>query len=399
MASRFLALPPSSATFPAMRLIDRYIGRDLLMTALFAVLALSLVLILGEIFKKVFTFVIDHNVPAAFILTFIGFFLPSSLTYSIPWGFLTAVLLVFGRLSAGNELTALRTAGVSIPRIARPVLFLAAFFSGICLWINLYVAPRAEQKLKNAFFEVATSNPAAVFSGDQVISDFPGKKIYVGNMSGNLLENVHVFDLNDSNQPVRVVFARQGRLETDLPNKQIKMRLEDSRYEQRDESRPTDLTQIKDGITMGEFVFPISLEELYRKKQKRTRIETLVYGELRTELQTLAASEKTLKPKEVADFKRRQAATRTEFNKRFSFSLACLTFALIGIPLGITAHRQETSIGFGISLGVAFTYFLIILVVNIFRERASLHPELLIWLPNVIFLTLGGILFFRLSRR
>lgn len=384
-----------------MRLIDRYIGRDLLTTALFAVLALSLVLILGEIFKKVFTFVIDHNVPAAFILTFIGFFLPSSLTYSIPWGFLTAVLLVFGRLSAGNELTALRTAGVSIPRIARPVLVLAAFFSGVCLWINLYVAPRAEQKLKNAFFEVATSNPAAVFSGDQVISDFPGMKIYVGSMVGNLLENVHVFELNSANQPIRVVFARRGQLETDLANKQIKMHLEDSRYEQRDESQPDDLTpgHLHDGISMGEFVFPISLEELYRKKQKRTRIETLVYSELRTELQNLAASEKTLKPKEVADFKKRQAATRTEFNKRFSFSLACLTFALIGIPLGITAHRQETSIGFGISLGVAFTYFLIILVVNIFRERASLHPELLIWLPNVIFLTLGGILFLRLSRR
>jgi lipopolysaccharide export LptBFGC system permease protein LptF len=93
------------------------------------------------------------------------------------------------------------------------------------------------------------------------------------------------------------------------------------------------------------------------------------------------------------------AAIRTEFNKRFSFSLACVTFALMGIPLGITAHRQETSIGFGISLGVAFSYFLIIIVVNTMRSNAHLHPELLIWTPNVIFLLLGGFLFFRLCRR
>ena len=70
---------------------DRYIGRELITTAIFAVAALSLVLVLGQIFKRLFEFVIDHNVPATFILTFIGYFLPASLTFSIPWGFLTAV--------------------------------------------------------------------------------------------------------------------------------------------------------------------------------------------------------------------------------------------------------------------------------------------------------------------
>ena len=380
-----------------MRLIDRYIGREMLLTAVFAVATLSMVL--GQIFKKLADLVTDHNLPATYIITFIAYFLPYSLTFSIPWGFLTAVLLVFGRLSSGNELTALRTAGVSIPRIARPVLLLAIVFSGICLWINLYVAPRAQQNAKDAFFQVATGDPAAVFSGDQVITDFPGKKIYVGSKNGSLLENVHVFDLNSANQPVRVVFARQGRLETDLANKQIKLRLEDSRYEQRDETRPGDFTQIHDGITMGEFVFPISLEELYRKKQRKPRVDTLVYDELRDELRDLAAAEKTVSGKERVEFLKKQATTRTEFNRRFSFSLACFTFALIGIPLGITAHRQETSIGFGISLGVAFTYFLIIQVVTIFRERASLHPEYLIWLPNAIFLILGWVLFARLARR
>jgi LPS export ABC transporter permease LptF len=371
-----------------MRLLDRYLGREVLISALFAVATLSLVLVLGQIFKKLFDLVIEHNVPATYILTFIAYVLPLSLTFSIPWGFLTAVLLVFGRLSAGNELTALRTAGVSIPRIARPVFVLALAFSGLCLWINLYVAPRAQQNLKDAFFQVATKNPGAVFSGDQVIPDFPGKKIYVGGKEGNKLKNVHVFDLNQNNQPVRVVFAETGRLETDLANKQIKMRLVGSRFEQRDYASPGDLTKIRDGITMGEFVFPISLDDLYAKKQKRRRIETLTYSELRQELKRTQNASPSIR-----------AATRTELNKRFSFSLACLTFALIGLPLGITAQRQETSIGFGLSLAVAFTYFLIITIVNTFREKAHLHPELLIWLPNVIFLILGGLLFLRLSRR
>jgi lipopolysaccharide export LptBFGC system permease protein LptF len=396
-----------------MRLLDRYLGREVIMTAIFAVCTLSLVLILGQIFRKLFEFVVDHNVPATFIITFIEYFVPLSLIFSIPWGFLTAVLLVFGRLSAGNELTALRTAGVSIPRIARPVLLLAVVFSGVCLWINLYVAPRAQQDLKDAFFHVATSNPAAVFSGDQVITDFPGKKIYVGSKDGDRLQNVHVFDLDSNNKAVRVVFAETGRLEIDLPNKQIKMRLEGSRFEQRDYAAPDDFTKIRDGIVMGNFVFPISLEELYAKKQGRRKVESLTYDELKTEIQRTAAVVTADKlrppaatPADAAYLKRtarddieKLTSTRTEYNKRFSFSLACVTFALIGIPLGITAHRQETSIGFGISLGVAFSYFLIIIVVSTFRSNAHLHPELLIWTPNVIFLLLGGYLFLRMCRR
>ncbi len=394
-----------------MRLIDRYLGRELLTSALFAVCTLSLVLVLGQIFKKLFEFVVDHNVPATFIITFIAYFLPLSLIFSIPWGFLTAVLLVFGRLSAGNELTALRTAGLSIWRISRPILVLAVVFSGVCLWINLYVAPRAQQNLKDAFFQVATNNPAAAFSGDQVITDFPNKKIYVGSKEGNKLQNVHVFDLNPDNKPKSVVFARTGSLETDLANKQIIMRLEGSRYEQRDSAQPNDLTKIHDGITMGDFVFPISLEELYAKKQGRRKVESFTYDELKNDLtqkrnqlkadknrQKDVPDDITLKKTVRGDVSSVTAAF-TELNKRFSYSLACFTFALIGIPLGITAHRQETSAGFGLSLVVAFTYFLIIIVVNTLRDRANVHPELLIWMPNVIFLILGGVLFYRLSRR
>ncbi len=393
-----------------MRLIDRYLGRELLISALFAVATLSLVLVLGNIFRKLFEFIIDHNVPATYIITFIAYVLPLSLIFSIPWGFLTAVLLVFGRLSGGNELTALRNAGLSTPRIARPIMILSVLFSFLCLWINLYVAPRAQQNLKNAFFQVATSNPAAAFSGDRVITDFPGKKIYVGSTEGNVLQDIHVFNLSPNNKPLQVVFARTGRLETDLANKQIKMRLENCRYEQRDNAQPDDLTKINDGIVMGDFVYPISLEELYTQKQGRRRVESYTYEELKDDVQRkrdqLASDKARFRTQPDPNAKRiikndtgSVAAARTELNKRFSYSLACFTFALIGIPLGITAQRQETSAGFGLGLVVAFTYFLIIIVVNTLRDKANLHPEVLIWLPNAIFLVLGSVLFYRLSRR
>ena len=358
-----------------MRLIDRYLGRELLVSAMFAVLTLSFVLVLGQIFRQLFKFVIDHNIPATYIITFVAYVLPLSLIFSIPWGFLTAVLLVFGRLSGGNELTALRNAGLSTGRIARPILVLSVLFSLLCLWINLYVAPQAQRDLKEAFLKVTTSNPAAAFSGDTVIRDFPGKKIYVGSNDGHRLQNIHVFSLNANNEPIEVLYARTGSLETDLVHKQIKMRLENIRSEQRDAAAPGDLTKIHDGIRMGDFVYPISLEDLYIQKQGRQKVEAYNYEELRDDLHRkrdqLAKDTKQFKAQPDAAAKRlvrndtsSVAAAATELNKRFSYSLACFTFALIGIPLGITAQRQETSAGFGLGLVVAFTYFVIIIVVN-----------------------------------
>ena len=393
-----------------LRLVDRYLGREIIVSTFFAVCVLNIVLVLGQIFRKLFAFIIDHNVPMSYIVTIIVSFLPTALVYSIPWGFLTAVLLVFGRLSSTNELTALRTAGLSIARVARPVLALAVLASGVCLWIDLYVAPRSLQNLQAAFVEMATSDPSAAFTGDQVIDEFPGRKIFIGQKEGNRLENIRVFELDENSKPVRVVYAKTGTLETDGEHKQIMMNLDGSRLEQRDYQQPGDLTKIRDGNLIGNFSLVIPLDELFAKKQGRRKPEAYTFDELRTELTTrraqLATDRGAMKAKRDEQTKRavradaaQLTAASTELNKRFSFSLACVTFALIGIPLGITAQRQETSAGFALSLLVALSYFLIIIVVNAFREKSQVHPELLIWLPNAIFLVLGGVLFYRVNRR
>jgi lipopolysaccharide export system permease protein len=90
---------------------------------------------------------------------------------------------------------------------------------------------------------------------------------------------------------------------------------------------------------------------------------------------------------------------RCELSKRFSFSLACLTFALVGIPLGITAQRKETSVGFVMSLVVSIAYFFFIVLADTLNNKPQMYPYLLMWLPNVIFIGYGWFLFKRLSRQ
>src|SRR6184192_2458228 len=101
-----------------MKLIDRFVSRELLVNVAFAIAVLSLVLVVGNIFRKLLPLLVNHDVPVEYLITFIAYVLPFSLIFTIPWGLLTAILLVFGRLSADNELVALRSNGVSIPRNA-----------------------------------------------------------------------------------------------------------------------------------------------------------------------------------------------------------------------------------------------------------------------------------------
>src|SRR6187397_3392704 len=108
-----------------MKLIDRFISRELLLHLGFAVAVLSLVLVVGNIFRKLLPLLVNHDLPVEYLVAFVAYVLPFSLIFTIPWGLLTAVLLVFGRLSADNELVALRSNGISIGRICIPLVAIA----------------------------------------------------------------------------------------------------------------------------------------------------------------------------------------------------------------------------------------------------------------------------------
>jgi lipopolysaccharide export system permease protein len=142
---------------------------------------------------------------------------------------------------------------------------------------------------------------------------------------------------------------------------------------------------MRDGIHLSEGTLPISLEELYEKEKKRPSRSALSLSQLLDQLKSGPRTERS--------------ATRTELNKRFSFPFSCVAFALIGVPLGITTHRRETSVGFTTGLIVAVFYFLFIIIADTMRANPRVHPELLVWFPNVLFIVIGAFLFRRLSKQ
>src|ERR1041384_6508901 len=142
-----------------MKLIDRFVSRELIVNVLFAIAVLSLVLVVGNIFRKLLPLLVNHDAPMEYLITFIAYVLPFSLIFTIPWGLLTAILLVFGRLSADNELIALRSNGVSVPRVCISLVAIALVCTVVSLWINLKVWPAAQEKLRSNLYDLATRNP------------------------------------------------------------------------------------------------------------------------------------------------------------------------------------------------------------------------------------------------
>jgi lipopolysaccharide export system permease protein len=85
-----------------------------------------------------------------------------------------------------------------------------------------------------------------------------------------------------------------------------------------------------------------------------------------------------------------------EINQRTCLALSPLMFVLIAIPLGITSHRKESSIGMVMSLGIMLLYYLFIILSDTLDRHPQLHPWLIPWIP-IILGQLGGFLLLRRS--
>ena len=373
------------------RIFDRYLGKQVLSATLMGVLLLSGVMVLGNVYKKLDELLGDTKLPFSVIAEFIGLIIPFSLIFTIPWAFLTGILLVFGRLSADNELVSLRMTGWSMPRICAAVFALSLVLSGVCFWVNVDLAPAAKNRMKMLFYEVALENPEALFQEGRVLEKVPGFRIYTGKRNDRELLDLEIIEL-EGTLAKRVVRARRALLETQQGVMDFTLHLFDAEIESITHTADKKVDKIE-FLKAAEtaLTFPLSrLKEASVKVNSSMKTTPQLWQELSSGKD--AVTSRVMEPRHFS-------LSRTELSKRYSFSLACFTFALVGIPLGVTAQRRESSTGFALSLITATVYIAFIIFADTLNDKPGSYPHLIMWLPNVLFLGIGGWLFYRLSRR
>ena len=374
------------------RIFDRYIWRQVFSATLTGVLVLSGVMVLGNVYKKLDQLLGDTHLPASLVLKFVAMVIPFSLIFTIPWAFLTGILLVFGRLSADNELVSLRMTGQPMWRICMPVFALAVLLSGVCFYLNLNLAPMAKNSMKRLFYDVATADPINLVQEGRVLDKFPGYRIYTGKRKSNdTLEDLQIIKL-EGTRATQFTRAKTARILRKPGELDFTLLLHDANMEQLIFA-PNGSADPPTGGYAGDTGIPFPLSDLKGRTERinaSMKDTSTLWGEVYHNKDSVTGEELDRKGRSVA---------LTEVNKRYSFSLACLTFALIGIPLGITAQRRETTIGFVLSLVVAVAYITFITLADSLNEKAKFYPHLLMWMPNILFMSIGGWLFVKLSKR
>ena len=163
-----------------MRTLHLYLTRQMLATLGMTVFVFTLFLLLGNAIKEVLKLVINREATIGLALHAIALLIPYVLAYSLrPIGMLTAALLVFGRFSADQELTAARASGISLISLISPVLLLSVAVSGLCAWLNCDIAPASRMAYKKLLYQAMVSNPADLLQSGES-TPFGDMEIYVG---------------------------------------------------------------------------------------------------------------------------------------------------------------------------------------------------------------------------
>ena len=131
-------------------------------------------------------------------------------------------------------------------------------------------------------------------------------------------------------------------------------------------------------------------------KTVHQKLPWMTYGELEAEKARL---ERAPVPPDGARQRARDIMkVKLTIQDKINTALAIFTFAFAGVPLGIKVSRRETSANLGIAVVLALAYYFLVVVIGWLDQHPGYRPDLLLWVPNLLFLTLGLWLLRRLDR-
>ncbi len=393
-----------------MRTLDLYIFRQLTLVTLLGVVSLTLLMLLGQLFKELHALLVESGAPASIVIDFVLQVIPFSLTFSVPWGFLTAVLLVYGRLAADNELTSMRMAGLSLWRLSLPAFVMAILLSTLCYYINIEVAPRGKNAMSELAMQAAMDNPRNLLKSSRSATKLDRVRLFINNREGDTIHGLHIYPDGTEGDPTvpkfRAMHARSADIgEFNTAERQLYLTLHKATIEQESADGVTHLPLIE-SMPMRVHI-PLrnrrkmkpnrfTNEEIDETLQHLDRIRPLNPGT--AERYAAAASAHPMFPcakllmedsaREISFYRiqldtKNELAFRTEGVQRASFACACLVFSLIGVPIAITARRRDTSSGFFLGIVVAAVYFVALVFCELSRKSPGVTPYIVLWLPNV----------------
>ena len=364
-----------------MRTLNLYVIKELLYILFAAIGILSFGMVGGNLLQ-VFQF-ISRGIPLGAAIEFVWYIIPSMLSFTIPWGILVSVLLLFGRMSANNEITAMRACGISIFQIISPLIILTFCLTVVCIYLQAYLGPVYLQKARDVTKYIGLTSPEALIVPGQPFSQIERMVLYIKNKNlKNEIKDIQIFTFDKERKNVEQdISAANGKIVVDRKTGLLTIVLYNY-----------NIISYKGGggsdrILGKEFSITIDTAKELNRDSLVRKDDFLSFPDLfgRISLYRKLGIDTT--------------DSEVSLNFRMAMALSPISFLLLGLPLAIRTSRKETSIGLFLSVILAGIYFFFLIGCQTMISNPKLYPQVLVWIPNVLY-QLGGFYFLnKITRR
>ena len=361
---------------PGFAIIDRYVAREVLGPFAVDVGLLTFALVTGKLLKLM-DMVVNHGVSLGEVIGIVGYIMPAFLELTFPMAVLLGVLMGFGRMSSDQEMTAARACGVSLYRLAVPVMIVALGVYALSSYFAFSLRPWANSNLRNKLYELSQTRTSAELKEKVFNSNFPGLVVYVDEMSDtdSSLKGVMISDARDPHNQ-NTIIAKHGLMLPDPKNKSITLRLFDgSIFGVEPADNATHVTSFR--------IYDLSVSPESGLDLSEQDPGEMTYSQLRADIK---AARRQRKPDYAAE---------TEMAGKFTVPFATMLFALLGISLGLKPARGGHSERFGVSVALFFLYYSLMRVGETLAQRGKLDAWIAMSIPDLVFMALAFWFFYR----
>lgn len=356
-------------------ILDRYIIRKFLTLFLLIFFSLILVFVIITFFEQIDD-VYQHNKTIGQFLVYIWFRIPEFIHYTLPICAMASSLLCIGFLTKTNEITAMKTIGISVYRIISPIVVLSFLVCVVSFYLQENITPYTNKKAEEKWNEINDIPPRSYNQLDQrwVMGRDRNRFYYYKHFDPDIpaFSSLSIYEFDpDSWSLNKRYFAEKGYF---LEGKLI---LVDCWFRDFLDNKPVNFER-RDSLEL----FDAEDQQYFVKVWKDS--DQLNYGELSAYIDDVEA-----KGFETVQYK-------VDLNYKVSFPLAGLVMTLLGIPFAFSMGKRGTLVGVGLSLLFAMIYWG---AMGVFKSLGYIHflsPFLAAWGPNLFFGLIGLYLLFNL---
>jgi len=351
-----------------MKLLDRYLLSELVGPFMFGV-GVVLMLFEGSVIFQVLN-TLDQRVSLWGLARVLLFKVPYLMVWSAPVATLFASAFAINRLGRDNEITCIRSAGVSVRRICTPIAMVGLIVSGLAFLANERLVPWAEQQANDTMRKMAIAQAIPQIQPN-IFFNSENYWFYIGSVQklgkrDVQVQNVLIYHLPEDGGLPSLMTAKSGR------SRGLVWEFEDAWQGEFDHDG-----MVKYDKRLKHFQLNLAraVQDFWVNQRTSAEMST---AELKRQIDQIGGPQSGVRSTALNDMS-------LDYHLRFSIPLSCLIFALMAAPLSLRFARGGSFWGILLSIVLGFVYYNTIFFAKIMGTNGVIPPVLAGWSQDVLF--------------